>query len=513
MTTMTLNLRPERYRNDTWCLGDGYGPELLGDHVARLALEAQTPFTLGVVGKWGSGKTSILRRAFATLGGRPIAQAVPIGEPREEALGGEWARWHHRTRTGQPALGWDDALHAVADVSLCVWFSPWQHQHADNPLIPLLLEVRAQFEVWQRLKDEGKRLDRQGGQAALALLERVTDAAASLTLGRPVRLAEGASEAVRKAWREGTPKLELSDGQRFHLAFEDAVDMLFRNEQSDARLIVFVDDLDRCEEAVIVELLEAVKLYLSSRRCLFVLGVDDGAVLDALKRRWTGRPDDANREYLEKLFQATLPVPLPGTRAVRAAVAQQFKEHRLPGHDALGVMVEALIEPSPRKLKNFVNSACALWGLVREHPHTNTPEFARLFILFQYLRTQHRPVWRVLERQPWALRVLEQVLTSGARLDAGSIPSAFGTDDQRLSQELFFRSFAHVLREPQGDGATDELRKRHGHLPIAEAVELMLQRADRKRSDEQFVQHFKELVVNARLESVPDALLRLPEPA
>jgi hypothetical protein len=191
---------------------------------------------------------------------------------------------------------------------------------------------------------------------------------------------------------------------------------------------------------------------------------------------------------------------------VREMVATQFAAHGLPGHEELGTMVEELIEPNPRKLKNFVNSACAQWRLLSGHAEAKTAEFASLFILFQYLRTQHRAVWRVLERQPWALCVFEKVLTSGTHIKADGIPKEFGADEQRLMDALF------VLREPRADGTTEEMSKRHGHLPISEAVDLMLQRADRKRSDEQFVRYFRTLVINKEIREVPDALLRLPEP-
>jgi hypothetical protein len=41
-----------RYRNDTWSLEDGLGLGRAGDRVARMALEVDPPFTIGVTGKW-----------------------------------------------------------------------------------------------------------------------------------------------------------------------------------------------------------------------------------------------------------------------------------------------------------------------------------------------------------------------------------------------------------------------------------------------------------------------------
>ena len=69
------------YLNDHWTLDDGLGFGATAEQLARVALQAQPPFTVALTGKWGAGKTSVLRQAFATLGGEPIAQAMPIGEP------------------------------------------------------------------------------------------------------------------------------------------------------------------------------------------------------------------------------------------------------------------------------------------------------------------------------------------------------------------------------------------------------------------------------------------------
>ena len=78
-----------------------------------------------------------------------------------------------------------------------------------------------------------------------------------------------------------------TDSQRFALFFEDAIHNLLGGEENDqqpSRMVIFIDDLDRCEDEHILRLLEALKLYLNSRYCVFVLGLDSAAVKRALKR-------------------------------------------------------------------------------------------------------------------------------------------------------------------------------------------------------------------------------------
>jgi hypothetical protein len=501
-----------RYVNDSATLEDSFGIASSGDLVARLALEADTPFTIGVTGKWGSGKTSLLRRAFATLKGQPVQLDVPLSPKARKDENEPWERWAYDKR-GQE-LAWEDDTVERAGRSLVVWYSPWQHQAEENPLVPLLLEIRSQYATRFKIRDKLTDINRRGGLAGLALIERVIDAAAGLKFGRSTRLFEGTTDAVRKAWRDAAPaEPEMSDGQRFHLLFEDAVETLLaglpgRKGDSPGRLIVFIDDLDRCEESVTVRLLESIKLYLGSRHCVFTLALDEGAVLEALRRHWAGRSDDSNREYLEKLFQVIVPVPVPRPRSIVGFARQQFERHEFPCSDGCAELVSDLLEPNPRKIKNFVNSACASWVLFKKALRPPADEerdrlFTRRFLLFHYLRIQHKPVWRLLERQPWALMILTQVLT-GSPPQLARLPAHVDADEQRMMEHLFERAFSHVLKDDKGE------RDRHRHLPILDAVSLFQERIDRKRSDECFLRLYKVLVPPDM--SLLEDLLYLPEP-
>lgn len=496
-------MAPNRFANDTVALTDEFGTLALGDRVAVLALDAQPPFTIGVVGKWGAGKSSVLRRAFITLGGKPLEQAAPLREKIQED-DSEWARWKYTERQGVVP----EYLVPVADQSLCVWYSPWQHQKEGNPLVPLLQEIRAQYSAWQEVKARADENLRRATLGALTLLERTIDGAISLGAvaasallpgagsPRSFRVFSGATREISEMWdREQPPLSRKTDGQRFQLLFEDTVETLLAtnadNGGSVGRLIVFVDDLDRCEERAIVELLEAIKLYLGCRRCIFVLGLDENAVGDALARCWPGRSEDANREYLEKLFQAMLPLPPARLDHVKQFVSRQFLQHDLKPGPACSAMVAEILEPNPRRIKNFVNSVCALWPLFQpaqpEDPD-GAAIFAKRFLLLAYLRTFHKPVWRLLERQPWSLRFLTQILAGG---DAGSILKTehYDPNDQRLLRELFHRSFGHVRPDHNKEAKSDA----HGHFSLEKAVDLFQTRIDRKRSDEIFIRHYNQV--------------------
>ncbi|MCI5124822.1 MAG: hypothetical protein D3925_10165, partial [Candidatus Electrothrix sp. AR5] len=115
-----------QYYNDTWTLDDNFGMGRAGDQVARIALEAEPPFTLGITGKWGSGKTSVMRRAFVTLGGKPVEQKLPMQDALGREKNDDWkALVYSETETRRLQLDWPKKVHESTQQVLCVWYSPW----------------------------------------------------------------------------------------------------------------------------------------------------------------------------------------------------------------------------------------------------------------------------------------------------------------------------------------------------------------------------------------------------
>ena len=95
------------------------------------------------------------------------------------------------------------------------------------------------------------------------------------------------------------------------------------------RIVLYIDDLDRCPPARVVKVLEAVHLLLAFRMFVVVVGVDIRWVAQALRRRYPlqlgDRPGIASPiDYLEKVFQ--IPFWLPamsataGRRLLEAAI-------------------------------------------------------------------------------------------------------------------------------------------------------------------------------------------------
>jgi len=106
---------------------------------------------------------------------------------------------------------------------------------------------------------------------------------------------------------------EDSDGtirsniQEFHKNFEDLI-----AETKIKKIVVLIDDLDRCSTDTIIGTLEAIKLFLFTQKTAFVLGADERLIKYAVRKRFPeiqGDSTEIGRDYLEKLIQYPIRIP------------------------------------------------------------------------------------------------------------------------------------------------------------------------------------------------------------
>ena len=243
------------------------------------------PATIGVYGDWGSGKSTVLRMVETELKDKPNVLVVSFNgwlfegyEDAKTALMG----------TILDELGAKDGLPAKAK----------------SFIAQLLARVR-----WMRLAGwatkgatAGAMAYAAGGLPALTATTAATAAATVLTNAKEVNLDEAgkllddrAADAGRRSLRE------------FRSDFEKLI-----MEAGIEKLVVIIDDLDRCLPETIIETLEAIKLFLFVPRTAFVIGADERLVKYAVRRRFPelpGERSDVGRDYLEKLVQFPIRVP------------------------------------------------------------------------------------------------------------------------------------------------------------------------------------------------------------
>ncbi|MGW3353575.1 SAV_2336 N-terminal domain-related protein [Nonomuraea rubra] len=259
-------------------------------HLAELARRATPPLVVGVFGEWGTGKTSLLMQIR-------------------------------------------DLLIWAAPECAQVWFDPWLHQHEEDPVLPLLHVI---------VNDLGL----QGRRSIRRTLSAISEVLGSPASARSLRI--GLPRLLRPSRIDDTERFRLrSERTRLNEHLAKLIDEVLASCGKE-RLIVFVDDLDRCDGGRITSLLEALSLHFNRDNCVFVLSAEKGPLLAAVREKYQ---DPA--EYLDKIIQ--FPFEIPG---LAETDFERYLRSLLRGHDEVSGAEDVLrcgLRRNPRAIKRFVN--------------------------------------------------------------------------------------------------------------------------------------------------------------
>lgn len=176
---------------------------------------------------------------------------------------------------------------------------PWQYDNHDDVRGDLIVEVLDQ--LGDRFKAEGAITGR-----IKDLVKRLSWARISLTLGKGALAMSWNVEELVDAF---TPRGRTDD--RSMGGFKDQFATLIGGLPDIERVVVLVDDLDRCLPPAVMATLESIKLFLAVPKMAFVIAADQEMVRDsiAVSLGETNRSVPFAMRYLEKIIQ--LPVTLP----------------------------------------------------------------------------------------------------------------------------------------------------------------------------------------------------------
>lgn len=134
---------------------------------------------------------------------------------------------------------------------------------------------------------------------------------------------EVAESDIKKAMEKTFKKEEIRKNLRtFHTDFKELLE-----ETSIKKLVVFIDELDRCNHDTILETLEAIRLFVFATGTAFIIGADERQVMYAVRKRYPevqGNQIDIGKEYLEKMVQYPIKIPQLGTSEVEYYITCLF---------------------------------------------------------------------------------------------------------------------------------------------------------------------------------------------
>jgi len=177
----------------------------------------------------------------------------------------------------------DNAINIQPQV--CVYYDAWSNDNDIDPILSLVYEI-----VRSTACDHSFKKGRDCVKIATSIIDFFTG--------------KDAKDFI-DLMRGDDPLSELKSQKDIHAAVSEFLDSLLYEQGN--RLVVFIDELDRCKPSYAVQLLERIKHYFSNDRITFVFSVNVEELQHTV-RRYYGDGFDASR-YLDRFFDYRMALP------------------------------------------------------------------------------------------------------------------------------------------------------------------------------------------------------------
>ncbi|MEM6268234.1 MAG: P-loop NTPase fold protein [Bacteroidota bacterium] len=245
--------------------GDGLQFDVYAKMISRVILDNNGPLTFGIYGRWGSGKTTLMHQV-------------------------------------------ENRLNAVNLEITTIWFNPWEYENIENPLIPMAKTILAGL---------GEENEGRSGRLKhfLKMISLVSISTAALAIGDPASAFLGVDQVVKliTSGKVDEKKQQNLDAFLSPSPHFDVFQTLNEPNKVDKKVVVFIDDLDRCLSEKALRIIEAIKLVFDLPDFIFVIGLDklnlDRFISERFQTKVPNQPDINEAQYLDKLIQVSFPIP------------------------------------------------------------------------------------------------------------------------------------------------------------------------------------------------------------
>lgn len=287
---------------------DKLGFDQYASALVNIIMGSDPQFTIGIFGGWGTGKTTLMQIMHEKLEGGDYEEYV-----------------------------------------VPVWFNAWLYEREKYLAIVPLLNT-----VLEKISDRPElELDDVKHTISNALSSLKSRAKFGLNIGvASVEYSPGETEndAVDQ---EDT--LYYSRFKQIELALNEL------NKKNNLRIVVFIDDLDRCAPDKVLEVLESIKIFLGISGFIYVLGLSQNVIETCINNKYKDL-GIKGEDYVKKIIQIPFRIPEWREDELKDYVNAITGNLETPYKDLFSEFNEVVInglENNPREVKRFINSYIA----------------------------------------------------------------------------------------------------------------------------------------------------------
>lgn len=225
--------------------------------------------SIALDGAWGSGKTFFVKQAKMVL--ESCSPIESKSEYRDEVKT-VWKNYHS---------GKEPEFQA----QLCVYYDAWENDNDGDPILSLVYSILQQVDEETPFPKDNK------------IFEKVAALADCIT-GK-------STTAVLESMKSNSVLDDLRKSKNIHRTIVEFLDHLLDERAN--RLIVIVDELDRCKPDYAVRVLEKIKHYFDNERITFVFAVNVQELQHTISSYYGSHFDSCR--YLDRFFDLRIALP------------------------------------------------------------------------------------------------------------------------------------------------------------------------------------------------------------
>jgi tetratricopeptide (TPR) repeat protein len=274
-------------------------------------------FTVGIFGEWGTGKTTLMLMI-------------------------------------QKILDKNDKV-------VTVWFDAWRYEREENlAVIPFLRTVKLRLDDLEKSKLGNWGIVKKGVIRTAAAFLTSTKVTYGIKSGPSVEMDFGKVADSLKG--DGSIDND-KDNVYYHVTdFLERSLRILRKEDREYRIVIFLDDLDRCTPERAFEVLESIKSFFDLEGIVYVVGMNYNSINNLVKEKYGEKVVGITGfDYMKKIVQLPFQIPdwieidiskfidnIISKNLQGSVLAKYFSDNKL--------LLMKAVEWNPREVKRFVNN-------------------------------------------------------------------------------------------------------------------------------------------------------------
>ena len=317
----------------------------LSKTISNLIRNSTPHFTIGIYGEWGTGKTTLMKSIESNL-------------------------QNTESYTSDKKV-------------LTMWFNAWKYEREDSlATVSLLKTVGYSMAGHPRFDTLSKTIFRGLTIVSKDMMEHIAMQVVAKQNSANDEEIDQKMDYINKMYRDSVYYEGLDKIKREMHAI--------RQEDPECRVVIFIDDLDRCSPNKALEILESIKLFLDIEGFVFVIGLSHKTVTQLISHEYKAT-GIRGEDYIKKIIQIPIRIPSWSKDSIidliNHSVAPRLNSDYTKFLCQNSVMVARVVDYNPRQLKRFINNVIIAFETFAGKKDSPEIQFNEIF-LFKILKSE-----------------------------------------------------------------------------------------------------------------------------